>query len=115
MSETDLVRCILKELARLKVWAWRVNAGVFGPRRVRGAPEGTPDILGILPGGVLFGLEAKTERGKLSASQLSWHETARFHGVRVEVVRSVTHAVTSVTRWRDEALQVLKITGEDSF
>jgi len=68
--------------------------------------------LGVLPGGALFGLEAKTERGKLSHSQLAWHETARFHGVRVEVVRSVTQAVTTVTRWRADAMEAIRIPGE---
>lgn len=115
MSETDLVRSILAELDRLKVWAWRVNSGVFGARRIRGAPEGTPDILGVLPGGALFGLEAKTERGKLSHSQLAWHETARFHGVRVEVVRSVTHAVTVVVGWKEEALASIRVPGEGAL
>lgn len=115
MSETDLVRSILGELAKRKVWAWRCNSGMFGARRIRGAPEGTPDILGILPGGFLFGLEAKTERGKLSHSQLSWHETARFHGVRVEVVRSVSRALEVVGAWKEETLAAIRVPGEGAL
>lgn len=112
MTETDLVRAILDALRTLKVWSWRTNAGTFNGGKVRGAPAGTPDVLGVLPGGFLFGLEAKTERGKLSQSQLDWHETARFQGVRVEVVRSVGHAVATVARWKEEALSATRVPGE---
>lgn len=108
MSETELVRSILATLARMGIWAWRANAGSrvmpatdrSARRMFRGAPAGTPDILGVLPGGRLFGLEAKTARGRVRPSQSAWHATAERHGVLVAVVRSVSEALAAVDRWR---------------
>lgn len=108
MSETELVKSILSALPALQVWCWRVNAGVTvlghgkARRVIRGAPAGTPDILGVLPGGRLFGLEVKTERGRLEDSQRKWHAVAEAFGVRVSVVRSVSQAMAVVTSWRLE-------------
>lgn len=66
MSEKDLVNAILDWLALHGAWAFRANSGVIpvegenGKRRMfRGAPAGTPDIIGIWPGGLGFGIECK--------------------------------------------------------
>lgn len=107
MSETLLVKAILSALHLHGLWCWRVNAGVTvlgggrSRRVIRGAPAGTPDILGVLPGGRgrLFGLEVKTARGRLEESQVAWHELATSKGVRVAVVRSAHEALDIVTRW----------------
>jgi hypothetical protein len=107
-GETALVRSILQALPALGIWCWRVNSGVTvlgggkSRRVIRGAPPGTPDILGVLPTGRMFGLEVKTERGKLQPSQIEWHAQAERFGVRVSVVRSVEQAMAIVTRWRLE-------------
>lgn len=107
MSETALVRSILQRLTVLGVWCWRVNAGltVIGSgkarRAIKGAPQGSPDIMGIVPrtAGRLFGLEAKTTTGTIRASQKRWAEKATARGVRYEVVRSVDDAIGAVERW----------------
>ncbi len=104
------MRAILRALPTLGVWCWRVNSGVTvigkkgakNRRVIRGAPAGTPDIIGALPGGRMFGLEVKTERGRVEESQKEWHARAEQFGVRVSVVRSVQQAMAIVTRWRLE-------------
>jgi hypothetical protein len=111
VSETDLVRAILGALRLRRVWAWRANSGTIvlkanakAQRRVvRGAAAGTPDILGVLPGGRLFGLEVKVPGGRVRPSQTAWHVQAAQHGVAVAVVHSISEALGAVDRWILEA------------
>ena len=53
--------------------------------RVRFGDTGSPDILGILPGGKLLGVELKTASGKLSAEQSEWIARARAIGALIIV------------------------------
>lgn len=108
MSETQLVRSVLDALAARGVWSWRENSGltVFGSvggasrRVVRGAPKGTPDILGVLPGGQLFGIECKTAKGRQNPNQKAWEQKAAKHSVRYGVARSVSDALRLVDAWQ---------------
>jgi hypothetical protein len=104
VRETDLVRSVLTALSQLGIWCWRVNAGrvMVAGRAYRGSPEGTPDILGVLDSGRLFGLEVKVGAAKLRGSQRAWHERAERSGVRVAVVRTTRQAVEIVQRWSRE-------------
>lgn len=108
MTETLLVRAILQALQLKGVFCWRVNSGltVLGAgkskRVIKGAPAGTPDIIGAVEGR-MFGLEVKTETGRVLATQQRWHDRAAKHGVRVAVVRSVGEAVAAVEQWRKGA------------
>jgi hypothetical protein len=102
MSETDLVRNILAALKMRGYWAWRVNSGVTvlgtgaNKRVIRGAPAGTPDILVVLQGGRLFGLEAKTAKGRQNAAQKAWEAKAKLHGAGYAVVRSAGEALDAL-------------------
>ena len=110
VSETQLVRAILDALHAKGVWCWRVNAGltVFGAsaghakRVIKGAPNGTPDIIGIVPGsrGRLFGLEAKSPTGKQNPNQRAWEIKATALGVRYGVVRSIGEALALLDAWQ---------------
>ncbi len=109
--ETDLVANILAALARRGVWSWRVNSSlsVVGAtkttarRVIKGAPAGTPDILGVLrPSGVLFGLEAKVAGRVQNPAQRVWEARAQLHGARYRVVRSVSDALAAVDEWGTE-------------
>lgn len=110
MSETQIVRSILQALQAKGVWCWRANSGtqvlaaskVHARRVLRGAPAGTPDIIGVYPpgSGQLFGLEVKTETGRVLATQQRWHEKATAQGVRVAVVRSIRDALGALEQWR---------------
>lgn len=99
MSETDLVRSILRALELRGVWAWRMNSGTLpavGKRgveyRVRLAPAGTPDILAVV-GGRLIGLEVKTTKARQRPSQSAWQAKAEQHGAGYRVVRSAREAL----------------------
>lgn len=89
-TEADVLRACLQLLAVRGVFAWRNNSGnvPVGNRLVRLAPPGTPDILGILPGGRLLAVEVKTATGKLRPSQRAWAEAARGLGAAVLLARS---------------------------
>lgn len=110
MSETQLVRAVLDTLHAQRVWCWRVNAGltVFGAatgsarRVVNGAPKGTPDIIGVVPGsrGRLFGIECKSPTGKQNPNQKAWEQKATNHGVRYGLARSVSDAVALLVAWQ---------------
>jgi hypothetical protein len=108
VSETDLVRNVIAALKAKHVWAWRANSGTTvlsdGPSRrvIKGAPAGTPDILVVLPGGRLCGLECKVGNGKQRPTQVLWQRKAERNGVRYAVVRSVSEALRAVEIWTGE-------------
>lgn len=89
-KEADVQRACLQLLAVRGVWAWRTNAGAVkvGSRLVQLAPAGTPDILGVLPGGRLLAVEVKAAGGRLRPSQKAWADEARRAGAAVLLVRS---------------------------
>lgn len=118
-----MVTAILKALALKGIWAWRANSGTqvlsatskVKRRVIKGAPAGTPDILLVLPHGMiaddfdqklvlvgaLCGLEVKSATGPQRPSQRAWQRRAVANGVRYEVVRSVKQAIAVVEVWRD--------------
>lgn len=108
MSEQDLTRAIVETLQAKNIWCWRTNSGAVvtghgaSRRFVQMAPAGTPDILGVLSNGSLFGLEAKTARGRQSASQVAWQKRAEDNGVRYRVVRSISEALDAVSIWTNK-------------
>lgn len=96
-SESDLIRQILEYLAHKKIPAWRANSG-GGLRRgragrtvpVKGNAPGTPDVLGVIPpAGRFLGVEAKMPGGRLSPSQIAWHDNALEAGAFVVVAYSL--------------------------
>lgn len=101
MTESVLVKHTLRALELRGVWAWRTNSGgvMVQGSLYRGAPAGTPDILGVIDGR-LFGLEAKTAKGRVSETQRVWHSRAEREGVRVGVFRTVGEALAMVEEWR---------------
>jgi hypothetical protein len=108
MAESAIVRSILAALQLRKVLAWRANAGLLvlgqgaSKRVVRGAPAGTPDVIGILPGGRFFGLEVKKQTGRVRPSQHAWADRARELGARYQVVRSAREALAALDSWVKE-------------
>jgi hypothetical protein len=88
-----------------RVWCWRANAGIAKTKegdRIRLAPPGTPDVLLVLPGGYLAGMEAKTPTGAVRTTQRAWARVAADHGVRYAVVRSAAEVVATLDRWIGE-------------
>ncbi len=99
MAERDVLAKVLEALELAGVWAWRTNSGMVG--RIRLAPAGTPDIMGALSSGRMFGLEVKDvkKEHQLRASQRAWHHRAMKCNVRFAVVSSATDALDVVRSW----------------
>jgi hypothetical protein len=106
MTEQDLTRAIIEALTARRVWCWRNNAGVTvvgqgkSRRVIRMAPAGSPDIIGVIGNGRMFGLEVKTATVKVSSSQREWAIIAAAHGVRYQVVRSISEALKWIDAWQ---------------
>jgi hypothetical protein len=104
-ADGGLVPTILRLCQLRRLWAWRVNAGTVllaSGHRITLAPPGTPDVLIVLPGGYLAGLEAKTPTGAVRTTQRAWARVAADHGVRYAVVRSAAEVVAVLDRWAEE-------------
>lgn len=100
-ADGGLVPTILRLCQLRRLWAWRVNSGV-AKHRITLAPPGTPDVLLVLPGGYLAGLEAKSPTGAVRTTQRAWARVAADHGVRYAVVRSAAEVVAVLDRWVEE-------------
>ena len=64
---------------------FRINVGKFrpidgGPRVIQSAPEGTPDLLGVITPGRAFAIEVKTEKGKQRLAQAAWQSAWEQRG-----------------------------------
>jgi hypothetical protein len=77
-------------------WRSRVEAAIF---KVTGTRAGVPDLL-IVRGGRLFGLELKSDRGRLSAAQKATHEELRGAGAVVETVSNIDAALALLGEWK---------------
>ncbi len=97
-AETELAKAIRDALTALGLVVWREQCGKVPVKRgyMHLAPEGTPDLVGYLPGGRLLGLEIKTARGKERPAQTEWLARAKAAGCCVATVRSVEEAVAFV-------------------
>lgn len=79
MSEAVLQQEIRLALGlRDDVFLFRINVGVFKPlhgnqnRAIRSAPDGTPDLLGIVSPGRGLAIEVKSAKGKQHEAQRNW-------------------------------------------
>lgn len=78
MSEAVLQQEIRLALGqRQDIMMFRINVGKFrpldgGPRVIQSAPEGTPDLLGVISPGRAFAIEVKAPRGKQRDVQVAW-------------------------------------------
>tara|TARA_Y100000114_G_C11699666_1_gene297801 strand:+ start:96 stop:449 length:354 start_codon:yes stop_codon:yes gene_type:complete len=77
-----------------------------GGGRVRGAKlkkmglaSGYPDLQ-LLHKGRYYGLEVKTEKGRLSPAQSELHKRLELQGAKVAVVRSEKDAIEQIIKWR---------------
>lgn len=101
-AEADLLTSVLSYLKTRRVKGWRCNSGTIRLRgRVfRGAPKGTPDILGYLgPRGRMFAIELKAKTGRVSIEQEWWEQEALAAGVLVLTARSLEEVHAGVGQW----------------
>lgn len=85
--------------------AWRNNTGAFlrGDRWVHFGIRGSPDIIGILPGGKFLGIEVKATRGKLSPDQERFMDDIN----RLGGVTFIARSVKDVERGLSESLSAI--------
>jgi hypothetical protein len=76
-------------------WRSRTEAAIF---KSLGVKAGTPDLL-LVKGGQLFGIELKSDRGRLSAAQKATHEDLRRSGAIVETVSNIDDALKILCAW----------------
>ena len=110
-SEAGLMKQVLQWLTHKGIRHWRANSGA-GMRRgkggkivpVRSNPEGTADILAVLPVssadgrviGRLVGIEAKASGGKLRPAQQAWRQNMEAVGVLYVVARSLQDVIEAL-------------------
>ena len=63
--------------------------------------DGVPDRLAVLPGGLIYFVELKTDRGRLSPLQVWQQDRLRQLGVNVAVIRGMDEAAAFIEEVRD--------------
>lgn len=87
-----LLKACLGWLQYQRVMAWKNNTGATstaGGGFVRYGLPGSPDIIGVLPGGKFIGIEVKTGAGRLSELQAAFRIAVENAGGVYLVVRSL--------------------------
>lgn len=106
-SEETIHRAVVDALARAAkpgiAWthmpAGEARAkGVAGKLKGMGVKPGWPDLL-IVKGGRLYGLELKTETGRVSPAQVAAHEALRAAGAEVAIAFGLDAALEQLARW----------------
>lgn len=77
------------------IFMFRINVGKFRPlegdmrRVIQSAPEGTPDLMGVIYPGKAFGIEVKNAKGKQREAQIKWQAAWEKRGGIYILARSV--------------------------
>lgn len=90
-AETKLQRQILDYLKLRCILSWRNNSGQLRSKgySINLSPKGSPDIIGILPGGRMLAIEVKMPRESLTPTQNAFCRRLKDNGAAVFVARSV--------------------------
>lgn len=86
----------LEKEIEAKLKAELENLGCLVLKFVSPGNAGVPDRLVLLPGGVVFFVELKNERGRLAPLQRAWRERLRRQGCLYALVRSEADAAKFV-------------------
>lgn len=80
--EREQITPVIKALRDAGFWCWRTNSTLIkvGGVTMRGSPRGTPQILGVLSNGCLFGIFVKS---KLNKRDQRWASKAKENRVGV--------------------------------
>ena len=92
IKETALQRQILDWLLYNGFYAWRAN-NIAAPNRKFKGLYGVPDIIVILPGGLFWGIEVKSARGKQSFYQKSFQENCECLGGYYTLARKLDDVI----------------------
>lgn len=102
--EAILLRACLDLLELQGISAFRLNSGrvKVGRRLIRLAPEGSSDIVGVLPGGRFLAVETKAPTGRLTPAQRAFLDTVAAAGGAAVVVRDVAELARLLDRLRED-------------
>ena len=78
---------------KYRVRVVRNSVGFDEVHKVMYGQKGSPDLWGVLRGGIAFGCEVKTPEGRASKYQRAWWRAARMWGWRGGFARSVPEAM----------------------
>lgn len=111
-SEAELQRDVLSWLAIYNILHWRMPIGAVLHRKGKGSNvkefrkpspiKGFPDIAGVLSKenrGMLFALELKSKKGRLTQDQKIWIAKLELAGAKAAVIKSLDDLIESFTRW----------------
>lgn len=94
MREAEIQKQIIDVLKLHNALVFRLNSGQRN-NNVKLCPNGTPDILAILPTQTLW-IEVKAPKGKLRPTQGEMHAQLQERGQRVIVARSVDDVIEAI-------------------
>jgi hypothetical protein len=77
-------------------WRSRVTGAIL---KGQGVVAGVPDLI-LVHAGRCFGLELKSDNGRLSDAQRETHERLRQAGAHVAVAHGLDAAIKQLTEWR---------------
>ncbi len=100
MSERQIQRRILLDLSDRGLFVWRNETGAArsmdGKRVIRFGLPGSPDILGLAPGGRALGVEVKTATGKQRPDQAAFQKAFEAAGGLYILARSPEEAIAAI-------------------
>lgn len=92
MRERDIEKWLRRQVENLGGLAFKFTSP---------GNDGVPDRLAVLPGGLIYFIELKTDRGRLSLLQVWQQDRLRQLGVNVAVIRGMDEAVEFIEEVRD--------------
>ena len=92
MRERDIEKWLRRQVERLGGLAFKFTSP---------GNDGVPDRLAGLPGGLIYFIELKTDRGWLSPLQVWQQDRLRQLGVNVAVIKGMDEAVEFIEEVRD--------------
>lgn len=92
MRERDIEKWLRRQVENLGGLAFKFTSP---------GNDGVPDRLAVLPGGLIYFIELKTDRGRLSPLQVWQQDRLRQLGVNVAVIRGMDEAVEFIEEVRD--------------
>lgn len=88
---------LLERALPLRIWEEVVRPILWRNRLVYGLGVGSPDLVGSVFGR-FWGVELKSEEGRLRPDQRKWHAAARARDCVIDVVRSADEAEEIIER-----------------
>lgn len=92
MRERDIEKWLRRQVENLGGLAFKFTSP---------GNDGVPDRLAVLPGGLIYFIELKTDRGRLSPLQVWQQDRLRQLGVNAAVIRGMDEAVEFIEEVRD--------------